>query len=73
MGHSSNVQLLLMAAGQSHRLAEIGPGYVTFREAPNLKAGSAEVVMRVDGQESRWSVNLQDDVVAQPFDMLSIS
>jgi len=65
-GYSSNVRLFLLANGQSHKLAQIGPDFVRMREPAFIPAGPAEILMVVDGVEHRWSVTLKDGAV--PFD-----
>jgi hypothetical protein len=58
----------LIAGEKSYTLAEIGPDFVTLKEPQDLAPGPATVVMRVDGRERRWSVNLS--VGAVPFDLV---
>jgi hypothetical protein len=66
-GHSSNVELFLLAGNQSLKLAQIGPSFVTLREPAELPPGDAEILMKVDGRERRWSVSLTHGSV--PFDL----
>jgi hypothetical protein len=59
-GYSSTVDLSLELAGETISLHAIGPDRITLREAYVAPPGPATVVMRVDGEECRWSVLLVD-------------
>ncbi|MBW3542082.1 MAG: hypothetical protein KY476_17570 [Planctomycetes bacterium] len=64
--YSSDVELKLVVEGSEYRLAQIGPGFIMFRDTPRLPQCMAEIVMTVDGREQRWPVRLVDGAV--PFD-----
>jgi len=65
-GHSSKVELFLLTGNQTHSLAQIGPDFIILREPIDLPPGDAEVVMRINGKETRWPVTLLHGAV--PFD-----
>lgn len=60
--YSSTVDLNLELVGETISLHAIGPDRITLREAYEVPTGPATVVMRVDGDERRWSVLLVDDL-----------
>jgi hypothetical protein len=68
-GYSSKVQLFLEMLGRVYSLSEIDPDFVTLREPADLPPGNADVVMRVDGSEQRWPVELPHGAAAVPFDL----
>jgi len=43
---------------EAHAVAQITPSMLVMREPTDLPAGSAEMVMTIDGRESRWTINL---------------
>ncbi|HET6884358.1 MAG TPA: hypothetical protein VFI31_29670 [Pirellulales bacterium] len=57
-GHSADVQLHLLADGRLVPLAKLGPNRCVLREPTELPPGSAEIVVRVDDDEQRWTVFL---------------
>lgn len=59
-GYSSSVDLSLELAGETISLHAIGPDRITLREAYEAPPGPVTVVMRMDGDECRWSVVLLD-------------
>jgi hypothetical protein len=65
-GYSSEVKLRLVMRGAEYALSQIGPDFVVLRTPTELPAEDAEVVMIVDGQETRWPVTLCDGAV--PYD-----
>jgi hypothetical protein len=69
-GYSSHVQLYLEMSGRTIALSEIGPGFVSLREPTDIPPGDAEVVMRIDDHETRWSVELPNGAAAVPFDLM---
>lgn len=59
-GHSAEVELLLLVGDRLLSLSEIGPSHVTLREPIELPPTRGEIIMRVDGRERRWQVQLPD-------------
>ena len=64
---STYVRLRLFAEGREYPLAQVGPGYVIFREAADIPAGNAVLSIMVDDDDRRQTVRLPDGV--QPFDL----
>lgn len=48
----------LFAAGRQLPIAQLGPDFVIFARPVELPACIGEMVMRVDGEEERWTVRL---------------
>jgi len=58
--HSADVQLALHADGRCYKLAQLGPDFVILDQPQQIFAQEAEIVMCVDGHESRWPVRLAE-------------
>ena len=58
--HSAEVRLFPEANHGTYRLAPIGPDDIIFAEAVDLPPCDGEVVMLVDGRETRWQVSLAE-------------
>jgi hypothetical protein len=59
-GYSADVKLHLVVGDRTLELAQIGPNDVVLRTPTDLPPSDAEVVMKIDGQERRWSVRLPE-------------
>ena len=66
IGYSADVCLVLVVAGRTVPLWQIGPNSITLRDPVELPPCEAEIVMYVDGDERRWRVFLPYGAV--PFD-----
>jgi hypothetical protein len=64
--YSPEVKLTLLANGQTISLSRLGPDYVVPRSPLELPVCRGEVVMSLDGQETRWNVQLMNGAV--PFE-----
>ena len=62
---SAEVRMELRAGGETFSLSSIGPNELILREACDIAICDAEIVMRVDGEEFRWSIHLPGRAV--PF------
>ena len=71
-GYSSNVQLRLIIAGREYPLAQIGPDFVMLREPADLPSCDAEVVMMIDGHESRWPITLQHGATRAELEVATV-
>jgi hypothetical protein len=56
--YSSRVELELIVEGHSIKLDEIGDTSVTLSAPASVRRGLAEVVIHVDGQPERWTVEI---------------
>jgi hypothetical protein len=59
-GHSAEVQMRLLVNGFSFPIAHMGPNYLRLRNGVEQPPVSGEVILVVDGHESRWSVFLPE-------------
>lgn len=57
-GYSADVALSLETGGLRHELSHAGSDYVRLRSPAQLPAGPAELIVSVDGRETRRIVNL---------------
>jgi hypothetical protein len=65
-GYSADVQLRLAVGRNVFPLASIGPSDMELREARELPPSDAEIILSVDGNETRWRVYLPNGAV--PFE-----
>ena len=56
--YSSRVGLELIVENHSVKLDEIGDSAVTLSAPTSVRVGLAEVVMHVEGQPERWTVEI---------------
>lgn len=56
--HSAEVEIELLVAGKSLSVAQLGPEFLILGEATQLEPCTAEIVLRVDGEDERWQVRL---------------
>jgi hypothetical protein len=71
-GYSAYVRLHLVVGDRSLELGQIGPENVILREAIEIPAGPAEVVMHVDDFERRWQVYLPDGITANSREVRTV-
>jgi hypothetical protein len=58
--YNSVVTMQLQIGADAHAVAQITPSMLIMREPTDLPACSAEMVMTIDGRESRWTIVLPD-------------
>jgi hypothetical protein len=56
--HSARVRMELRLNGSILTISHLGPDYLILGEAVDYPPTQAEIVMSVDGHQSRWSVQL---------------
>lgn len=62
-GHSANVEMQLLLNGTSISIAQLGPDFVILDAVVEQQPpADAEILLRVDGRESRWSVFLPNGI-----------
>jgi hypothetical protein len=64
LGHSADVRIDLRVNGHDLPVAQLGPDFLVLRNPADYPPGDAEIAMSIDGQESRWLVNLVDGIRA---------
>ena len=62
-GHSTKVRIRLAVNGHEYSVAQLGPGFVVLRDPTAHPPGSAEVRLSIDGDETRWPVELVEGIV----------
>ena len=60
VGHSAEVQMHLVLNGSILPLSHLGPNYVRLRESAEVPPCDAQIVLVIDGHESRWPVHLPE-------------
>jgi hypothetical protein len=63
-GHSTEVRIHLSVNGHVFSVAQLGPGFVVLRDATDHPPTAAEVRLSIDGDETRWPVEVVDGIVA---------
>lgn len=61
-GHSADVRIQLNVNGFVLSVAQLGPDFLTVRDAADHPPADAEIVMSIDGEVSRWNVYLPDGI-----------
>jgi hypothetical protein len=59
-GHSADVRIHLLVNGSVLSVAQLGPRFIILRNPVDHPPCDAEIVMSIDGEESRWGVYLPD-------------
>ena len=57
-GYSSNLEAHLCVNGYVMPIAQLGPNFVVLKNPTDHPPVDAEIVMSIDGDESRWRVHL---------------
>lgn len=57
-GHSANVRINLLFKGSTFTISHLGPDYIRLQDAIELAPCDGQIVMVIDGHESRWPVHL---------------
>jgi hypothetical protein len=60
--HSADVHIQLLVDGRVLSVAQLGPDFLVLRSPAAHPACDGEILLRIDGQESRWPVHLADGV-----------
>lgn len=60
--YSARVWMELRVNGSMLTISHLGPDYLILAQPVNHPPAEAEIVMSVDGSQSRWSVRLPDGV-----------
>jgi len=63
-GHSAEVRITLSVGDRVFRAAQLGPDFVVLRTPVDHPPATAEVVLTIDGSESRWRVHLPGGIRA---------
>jgi hypothetical protein len=58
LGHSAEVQMHLLLHGEAFAITHMGPDYVRLRESAEYPPATGQIVLVIDGHESRWQVHL---------------
>ena len=64
LAHSADVKMYLSVNGHIMSIGHLGPDYLILDNPIDHPPTDAEICMSVDGQESRWRVNLVDGLSA---------
>ena len=60
VGHSAEVRMHLVLNGSTFLISHMGPDYVRLRESAEIAPCDAQIVLVIDGHESRWQVHLPE-------------
>jgi len=59
-GHSAEVRIDLILNGRTLSVGQLGPDFLVLDHPAEQPAGTADILMSVDGREQRWSVQLPE-------------
>ncbi len=59
-GHSAEVRIDLILNGRTLSVGQLGPDFLVLDQPAEQPAGTADILMRVDGREQRWTVRLPE-------------
>lgn len=62
VGHSADIRIELNINGFVLNVAQLGPDFITLRDAPDHPPAEGEIVMSIDGKVRRWTVFLPDGI-----------
>ena len=57
--HSAQVLMELRVDAGTFRIGQLGPGFVILRPPVEIPPGIGEVVVRIDGSETRFPIRLE--------------
>ena len=59
-GHSAEVEMQLLLNGYTLPISHMGPGHIRLRQPTQHPPAEAEIVLMIDGHESKWRVMLPE-------------
>ena len=62
LGYSSDVRMELNVNGFVLPIGQLGPDFIILRASTDHPPAEAEIVMWIDGDESRWNIQLPDGI-----------
>jgi hypothetical protein len=62
VAHSAEVQMHLVLNGCTLAVSQMGPDYLRLREPAEAPPCDAQIVLVIDGHESRWLVHLPEGI-----------
>jgi hypothetical protein len=64
-GYSADVRIQLRLDGRCLPVAQLGPDFLILRSPTDYPPSDAEIILSIDGDESRWPVRLADGITRQ--------
>lgn len=61
-GHSADVRIALLLDGAMLPASHLGPDFIVLKNPADHPPSRAEILVAIDGEEQRWSVQLVDGV-----------
>lgn len=62
LGYSADVRMQLNVNGFVLAIGQLGPDFIILRDSVDHPPTEAEIVMSIDGEESRWNVELPNGI-----------
>ena len=59
-GHSASFSMQLVVNGSTLSIAQLGPDFLLLRDTMDHPPAEATIIVRVDANERRWTVNLPE-------------
>ena len=59
-GYSADIRMRLNVNGFVLPIGQLGPDFIILRDPTEHPPADAEIVMSIDGEESRWNVHLPE-------------
>jgi hypothetical protein len=56
--HSADVRMHLLLNGLALTISQLGPDFLVLEHSAEHPAGTAEILLKVDNYETRWTVRL---------------
>ncbi len=63
LGYSADVRMHLNVNGFVLSIGQLGPDFIILRNPAEHPPAEAEIVLSIDGEESRWNVHLPEGIV----------
>jgi hypothetical protein len=60
--HSADVRMTLLLNGHTMSIAQMGPDFLMLDDPVDHPPCVADVILSVDGRESRWAVRLPEGI-----------
>jgi hypothetical protein len=61
-GYSADVRMQLYVNGHAFRIGQLGPDFLILDDPADLPPAEGEITMSIDGEVSRWKVQLPDGI-----------